>query len=144
MPNLANLFNEQIRKLARREIRKQTSTLRRLTAQYRRDIAWLKRQLQDQAKRMSFLERQEKRRVATQPAVAKFEGIRFRADGLRSHRRKLGLSAEDYGRLVGTSALSIYHWESGKVRPRNQQLNKLVQIRGLGKREAMKRLEMLK
>lgn len=39
--------------------------------------------------------------------------------------------------------MSVYHWESGKVRPRPEQVAKLAAIRGLGKREAMERLEML-
>jgi DNA-binding transcriptional regulator YiaG len=71
------------------------------------------------------------------------EGRRFRADGVKSHRAKLGLSALDYGRLVGVSGLTIYHWEGGKSRPRRQQLAKLAAIRGLGKREAIKRLALL-
>jgi hypothetical protein len=77
---------------------------------------------------------------------------RFRADGLKSHRARLGLSAADYGRLVEASGLSVYHRESGKaparprrraLRPRNGQVAKLVAVRGIGKREAMKRLELL-
>ena len=77
------------------------------------------------------------------PAEQEMQGRRFRADGVRSHRARLELSAMDYGRLVGVSGLTIYHWESGKVRPRQAQLAKLASIRGLGKREAMNRLAML-
>jgi hypothetical protein len=53
------------------------------------------------------------------------------------------LSAADYGKLVGASGLSVYHWESGKTRPRPAQVAKLVAVRGLGKREVMKRLELM-
>ena len=41
-------------------------------------------------------------------------------------------------------ALTIYNWELGKARPRQKQLAGLVAVRGLGRREAMKKLEMLK
>jgi DNA-binding transcriptional regulator YiaG len=143
MPNLTSLLNDQIRRLARREITAQTRTTRRLTAQYRRDIAALKRQVAALRRTVAFLEAREKRRVAEQPEVAKAEGIRFRADGLKSHRARLGLSAADYGRLVGASGLSVYHWESGKARPRREQVAKLAAVRGIGKREALKRLELL-
>ena len=51
------------------------------------------------------------------------------------------MSAADYGKLVGVSALTIYHWESGKSRPRKAQLAVLTAVRGIGKREAMKRIE---
>jgi DNA-binding transcriptional regulator YiaG len=143
MPNLASALNEKIRRLARREINSQTKTTRRLTAQYRRDIAALKREMLSLRKKVAFLEAQEKRRVAERPAPTAAEGIRFRADGLKSHRAKLGLSAKDYGRLVGVAGLTVYHWEGGKSRPRQAQLAKLAAVRGLGKREALKRLELL-
>jgi DNA-binding transcriptional regulator YiaG len=68
---------------------------------------------------------------------------RFRAGGLASHRRKLGLSAEDYGALAGVSGQSIYKWEQGEVRPRAAQLQALATVRGIGKREAMARLEQV-
>jgi DNA-binding transcriptional regulator YiaG len=143
MPNLAGALNDQIRRLARREITSQTKTTRRLTAQYRRDIAALKRQVAALQKSVAFLEVQEKRRVAERPAPSEAEGIRFRADGLKSHRAKLGLSAKDYGRLVGVTGLTVYQWEGGKSRPRKAQLARLAAVRGLGKREALKRLELL-
>jgi DNA-binding transcriptional regulator YiaG len=143
MPNLASFLNDQIRRLARREITSQTKTTRKLTAQYRRDIAALKREMAALRKKVSFLETQEKRRVAERPAAPAAEGIRFRADGMRTHRAKLGLSAKDYGRIVGVAGLTIYQWEGGKSRPRKAQLAKLAAVRGLGKREALKRLELL-
>lgn len=144
MSNLQSILSDAIRRVSRREIRSQTKTVRKLTAQYRRDIAALKREVVRLRKTVGFLESQEKRRVSSQPAApAPTEGKRFRADGLRSHRAKLGLSAADYGRLVGAAGLSIYHWESGKARPRAAQIAKLVAVRGIGKREALKRLELL-
>ena len=43
---------------------------------------------------------------------------------------------------IRASGLSVYHWEGAKARPRKQQVAKLVAVRGIGKREAMKRLEI--
>jgi len=48
------------------------------------------------------------------------------------------------GRLVGVSSLTVYSWEHGKSRPRNAQFASLVAVRGLGRREALKKLEMPK
>ena len=62
--------------------------------------------------------------------------IRFVAKGLKSQRARLGLSAADFGRLVGVSAQSIYNWEQGHATPRASQLAVLASRRGLGKREA--------
>jgi hypothetical protein len=96
MPNLASALNDHIRRLSRREINSQTKSTRRLTAQYRRDIAALKREMASLRKKVAFLEAQEKRRVAERPSAPAADGIRFRVDGLRSHRAKLGLSAKDW------------------------------------------------
>jgi transcriptional regulator with XRE-family HTH domain len=42
---------------------------------------------------------------------------------------------------MGVSAQSIYNWETGKAVPRRQQLEAIAALRGIGKREALSRLE---
>mgnify|MGYP000356694078 CR=1 FL=1 len=143
MPNLATALREEIIRLARKEVKVQTADLKRSSVRYRRDIAQLKRENEELKKALSFLEKQEKKRVTKQPSTELAKGTRFSAAGLKSTRSKLGLSQGDFGKLVGVTALSIYNWESGNVRPREKYLAALVEVRKLGKREAMKRLEML-
>jgi DNA-binding transcriptional regulator YiaG len=139
MPTVLPTLNEHIRRLARREIRSETRKSRKAGAQHRRDIAALKRLVKNLAARLAQIERTTSRAL---PAAAPAREIqRFRSDGLRTHRAKLGLSARDYGRLVGVSGLTIYHWERGKSRPRPKQLPLIAQVRALGKREAQRRLE---
>lgn len=65
---------------------------------------------------------------------------RFSPTWLAKHRARLGLSAADYGRLVGVSAITIYNWEKGRTRPRPRQLEGLARVRALGRREATERL----
>jgi DNA-binding transcriptional regulator YiaG len=69
--------------------------------------------------------------------------LRWRHEGFAKHRHRLGLSAQDMARLVGCSALSIYKWESGKVRPRRAQLQAIARLRGLSKAAAQKELASL-
>jgi DNA-binding transcriptional regulator YiaG len=142
MPNVAIVLREEISRLARREIKKQVGSTRQAVAQYRRDIARLKRQISLQDKKLADL----KRSMSNQTVAAEAEednelsGIRFSSRSVRAQRRRLGLSALDYGKLVGVSALTIYAWEAGKSRPRKAQFAALVAVRGIGKREALKRL----
>ncbi len=140
MPNVIASLNEHIRRLARREVRAQTRATKKATSQYRRDIAALKRLIKALNSRINSVERSAgaPRHVLAEGSLEK---ARFRADGLRSHRARLELSAKDYGKLVGVSGLTIYNWEAGKSRPRRKQLGGLVGVRKLGKREALKRLE---
>jgi DNA-binding transcriptional regulator YiaG len=143
MPNLLGLLNDEIRRLARREVRALTRKTRRLTAQHRRDLAAIKRLVAALARTVAFLEKQVKRRVAGPPAPREIKGVRFSARSARAQRARLGLSAKNFGKLVGVTALTIYSWESGKSRPRAQQVASLASVRHLGKREARTRLEML-
>jgi DNA-binding transcriptional regulator YiaG len=144
MANLLSVLNDRIRRVARREIRGQTQKTRRLTAQHRRDLAALKRQVAALARTTAFLEKQEQRRVTSPPTPPQeVKGVRFSARSVKAQRARLGLSAKDFGKLVGVSALTIYSWESGNSRPRKKQLAGLAAVRHLGKREARKRLEML-
>ena len=62
---------------------------------------------------------------------------------MKTDRRRAGLSAQDYGRLTGVSAQTIYSWESGQSKPRATALARWATVRGLGQREAARRLELL-
>ena len=145
MANLAATIKEEIQRLARKEIKAQTGSTKQAVAQYRREIAHLKRQLRAQAKKIAFLEAQERKRLG-QPQVAEkpAEGVRFSARSVKVQRERLGFSAANYAKLVGVSELTIYNWEQGKTRPRKEQLAALVAVRGIGKREASAKLELLK
>jgi len=143
MPNLAKVLKQEVQRLARREIRPQVRSLRTASAQSRRDIAAMKRQLRALTQSVTFLERQERKRLGQKPSGEEAAGTRFSARGLKAHRARVGLSAKSYGLLVGVAGLTIYNWESGKSRPRTRQLGALAAVRRLGKREAMKRLELV-
>ncbi len=144
MTSLAVALKDEIRRLARKEVRDQTGSTAQAVTRYRREIAQLKRQTHELEKKLSFLESQERKRLeAPEPAPSADEGARFSARSVQAQRRKTGLSAADYARLVGVSALTIYNWEQGKTRPRQEQLAALVALRGIGKREAQAKLELL-
>ena len=144
MADLAGALREEIRRLARKEIKAQTDTMKQAAAQYRRDIAGLKRQLRAQDKKIAFLEGRERQRLDEPSADDGIvDGVRFSARSVKAQRERVGLSAKDYGRLVGVSPLTIYNWEQGKTRPQAAQLASLVAVRGIGKRDALARLELL-
>ena len=141
MANIGALLKSEITRLARKEVKAQTDTLRKSGAAYRRDIAALKRQLADLQRQLAVATRTSKR--ATQPASTRSDKARFSAKGLKSNRARLELSAADYGRLAGVSGQSIYGWETGKTVPRPAQMGALAALRGMGKREALARLEAM-
>tara|TARA_R110000823_G_scaffold171736_9_gene304217 strand:+ start:63648 stop:64085 length:438 start_codon:yes stop_codon:yes gene_type:complete len=143
LSSLAKVLKDEIARLARKEARAEAASLQKASAQYRRDIAGLKRQVKSLEQRLSFLEKQEKKRVTADAPVEQAEQVRFSPKYVKSHREKLGFSAADYATLVGVSAVTIYNWEQGKSKPRAQQLADWVAVRDLGKREARMQLELV-
>jgi len=118
--------------------------LKHAGAQHRRDLAWLKRDNAKLLRKVAFLEKQEARRVADAPeADASAKTVRYSAAWLKKHRDKIGFGAEDYAKLIGCSAQSIYMWEQGKTKPRAAQLAKLAAIRGIRRREAESMLALV-
>jgi DNA-binding transcriptional regulator YiaG len=141
MPNIQTLLKVEIARVARKEMRTELAPLHKATSGYRRQIAALRKQV-------AALERMVKRQSKSTNAPATDEpdeesAHRFSAKGVKRHRDRLGLSAAQAGKLLGVSALSVYKWESGKTRPRAAQIEKLAQLRAMGKREAQSRLEEL-
>ena len=144
MRNLTDALRSEITRLAKKEAKGQIASLRAASGRYRREIADLKKTVRGLQKRLSYVERQERKRAKKAPSPKLAEGVRFSARGLKSHRERLGLSAADYGLLAGVSAQTIYSYERGESKPRPPQLAKLVAVRGLGKREAERRVALLK
>ena len=144
MPNVGSVLRDEITRLSRREIRKQTESTKKATTQHRRHIADLNKKVAQLERQVAVLERQAARQRQSSIAAAgngsASTKIRFVAKGLRSHRSRLGLSAGDFGRLVGVSANSVYAWESGTTTPRKEQLAKIAALRAIGKREAINML----
>ena len=143
MPNIAAVFKEEIVRLARKEIRRQTNVLRRASAQFRRDIAEIKRRVSDLQRKVIPLEKQVLENVPSQVAEVDVERVRFTARGLRSQRQRLGLSAAECGKLIGVTDQTIYNWEHGTARPRKEQLAHIAPLRRMGKREVQARLGQL-
>ncbi len=135
MPNIASVIKDEISRVARREIKAETEALKKVSRRYRSDIAELKRQIALLERQVARLGKPTRAKAAPEPN-ADGPKLRFRADGLKKHRERLGLSATDAAKLIGVSAITLYNWESGKTRPRAGQLGKIAAFRKLGKREA--------
>jgi len=140
MPNVLPALNEHIRRITRREIRAQTIKTKKSGAQHRRDIAALKRLAKSLATRLTTIERHGRGMPPLAKSTGPIENLRFRADGFKTHRSKVGLSAKDYGKLIGVSGLTVYNWEAGKSKPRRRHLPAIAALRGLGKREVIAKL----
>jgi len=143
MPNIATVLRDEINRLARKQTRQQVEPLKKANTELRRTVSTLKSEVAELKRSLKFLEQQEKRRLETPPEVETGASIRFSPKWVKADRQRLGLSAKDYARLVGVSSLTIYNWENGKSKPNAERLAAWAEVRGIGKREAQRRLELL-
>ena len=140
MVNIASVLKSEIARVARREARSEIESLKKASTQYRSAIAQLRREVAELQKQL----KQARGQAAAKTIAVETDGgtpRRFSAARLASHRSKLGLSAADYGKLVGMSGATIYNWEQGKSRPNAEQLQRLAATRALSRRAALSQLE---
>lgn len=144
MSNIAAALRQEITRLARKEARSLTKPLHKATASFRKVIAELKRENASARGDIARLIRQMPVGVIARVTESEPSKARFSAASVKAQRRRLGLSAADFGALVGVTAHTVYKWEHGAARPRSAQLAAFGAIRGIGKTEANARLEELR
>lgn len=141
MPNIATAFKDEISRLCRKEMRKHLEPLRKATAGYRKEIAALKRKLQESERRVGALAKRSAKAATAAAAEVPERQTRFVAKGLKSLRTRLGISAAELAGLLGVTGQSVYNWEQKKSTPRAAQLIQLAELRSLGKKAVRARLD---
>lgn len=144
MANIAALLKQEISRLVRRELKTETESLKKASARYRSEIAELKRRIAGLEQQLKAAERQSRRQTPAAGPSEVGSKFRFRADGLKGHRERLGLSAAALGNILGVSLQTIYNWETGKTRPNQEQVAKIAILRKMGKREVQERMAVMK
>ena len=145
MPNIASILKQEIARVARKELRRQTAALKKAATAYRSEIAALKRRVADVERQLRAGARTARPAAPTAANDESIpEGMRFSAKGLAGHRKRLGLSAGELGLLLGVSTQTIYNWESGNARPHRKFLPTLVALRTVGKKQTLAHLEEVK
>lgn len=151
MPNIAAVLKAEFVRLARKHARAESESLKKVVSNQRAELVALKRRLQELEKAVKLLDRAAGAGSAGAKVIASSgkttrepESLRFSAKGMASNRNRLGLSAADFGLLVGATGQSIYAWEAGKSKPRAKSLTAISALRGLGKKQVAAKLEELK
>lgn len=141
MPNLAQSLKAEIQRISRREIKSSVTPIHASSVALKKTVADLK-------KKIAVLEAESKRLLssqkplqAQQPAEAS-EKARITAKSIRTLRSKLGLTQADFAKLIGVSGQNVLDMEhkEGRLQVRQKTRANILAVRGIGKREAKKRL----
>lgn len=142
MPNVGEVLRSEISRLSKKTVRSLIVPVQSATNAHRKQLAALKKQVQQLEREITALRRASVR-AAPEPEGQEAKSHRFTAKGLRTLRGRLGLSAEEFGRLVSVGAQTVYNWENEKNSPRPAQVTAIAGLRQIGKREARTRLDAM-
>ena len=138
MPDLKNLLNDEIRRLARKEIRIAMEPVAAQLAAQKKTISDLKKQIADLEKML---------RKSAPEQIAAFEEeqnnepkLRLNAAGIARIRTKLKLTQAEFAKLLGVATHTVSIWELDKSAPRAAMKLKICELRKVGKREINARL----
>jgi DNA-binding transcriptional regulator YiaG len=140
MTTFAVQLKNEIARIAKKGARAETEALKKTSANYRSEIAELKRRITALESSMARISKQAGKAVKAVPTGEEKDKLRFRVDGFITLRKKLDLSANEMGQLLGVSGQSIYKWEQGKAKPRASQLPAIAAARKMGKKEVAAKL----
>ena len=137
MANIQQLLNEEIRRLARKEVIVIEKELKAQLVELRKTVSDLKSRIKSLEKNLSTpVETVEN--IAKESVEEANKSVRVTAARIIQWRTKLGLKRTQYARLLGVSALSVANWEAGKTTPREAQKRLIAELRDLGKRDLEK------
>ena len=147
MATFSKVFQDEVRRLARKEVK---DTLAKLQS----ESAGLRRTVSDMKQRVAALERDnrrlvkdygERREEAMQVTPTAVDRARISGKTIRTLRDKLGLTQADFARLLDVSPQSVYQWErrDDRLQLRGGTKQAIVEAKTLGAREARKLLEAM-
>jgi DNA-binding transcriptional regulator YiaG len=144
MANVGKVLKAEISRVSRKEaksavgpIGKSHTTLKKVLADLKRRVA----ALETETKRLVTAVGKEEAKTPPKPSK-ETKKARITSKGIRSLRRKLGLSQADFAKLVGASEQSVYLWESkeGPLNLRENTKAALLSIKEMGPRDAKEKL----
>ena len=139
MSDIRKVMNEEIRRLAKKEIKAALAPVLATNSA-------LKKRVAEQEKRIRQLEAHAAVPAAAQISAAasgkaengKEKKIRLTPDRIRKIRAKLGISQAQFAKILGVNTQSVNFWENGKTTPRSVLKKEMAAIRDMGKREIAK------
>jgi len=146
MTAFAKQFQDEVKRLARKECKVDLQRLKTENTQLRKNLASLR-------KRLEKLERANKRVLKkVVPAEVVEEVVdgpekdmnraRISSKTIMTLRQRLGLTQVELGALLGVSGQSVYQWErkGGRLTLRRRTLQAVLEAKNMGVKEARERI----
>ena len=139
MPDIKAVLSEEIRRLAKKEVKAAVLPLNKIIAEQRHAISELKKRIAELEKSCAGNQAVEAPAEAALLAADE-KKLRLNSAGIARIRSKLKLTQSEFAKLLGVSAHSVFVWEKGDVSPRQDTKAAICALRTIGKREIKRRL----
>lgn len=136
MPDFKQIFHDEVRRLARKELK----ALEAKINEQKKTINALTKRINELEKKQAAAPAAVKSAAESVLAVAPAtEGrkVRFSPKSLAKFRKKYSLSQKALAILLGVTPFTVSHWEIGKNRPRVNQIEAFSALAKLGKRKVL-------
>lgn len=134
MSDLKQVLNDEIRRLARKEVKLAIQPLQANIAALRRQISDLKKELSYANRKTEII--QKNLSTGENPVIVDEEPkLRLNAAGIVRIRTKLKLTQTEFAKLLNVSMHTVSSWEKGKSYPRAGVKARICALRTMGKRQ---------
>jgi DNA-binding XRE family transcriptional regulator len=130
---LAGALKAEVRRLAAKEVQKGLRTVRNLQKQIKK----LRAASRAHRRNLRAVERSFGRLESRVPSGGRRgRGARLSGEDIRALRARLGMTREQFARLLAVSPGSIFGWETGRTVPRGRSMARVLEVRKMGVRRA--------
>ena len=138
MPDIKTVLSEEIRRLAKKEVKLAVVPLQKTIMEQRHTISELKKRIATLEKQSIPAGKTEKAAVSGNNSEEK--KLRLNAAGIIRIRTKLKLTQSDFAKLLNVSTHTVSMWELDKSSPRKDARAAICALCKLGKRELKLRM----
>ena len=127
MPDVGRVFKEESTRLARKEVKTAVNPLNTQIRELRKGMSGLKSRLAEIEKLVTKLQPT----TQSQPIRTDEAGTSIRVSPglIKKLRKRLKLSQEKMGKLIGVGAITVLNWEQGKTRPKPTSKEAIAELR---------------
>jgi len=145
MPKYVAHLQDEIARLARKEVIKAQRALKKTAALMRQENAELRKRVKSLEQSVQALQKAigTVKKTEALPSDDEVKNSRFSPKMITRMRKKHGLSIKKMAELLGVNNNSIINWEKGDFHPRLELMKKLIAFRNLTKREVKTMLKEL-
>jgi DNA-binding transcriptional regulator YiaG len=145
MAKYVKALQDEITRLARKEILKVEKGLKKTNTFLRQENASLKKRLSAMEKSLATIQKAAEANapIKNLPSADEVKDINIQPRSISAMRKKHGLSALKMAELVGANYKSLINWEKGASKPAAESKQKLIAFKGMTKTEVKKMLKEL-